>query len=153
MVHKNVARNIALILTAVSIIFTAILIFQFRTYLRLKQNGKEINTTVVEVIYDHSENPPVRIYKMEFIGRDGKKWTKDYANTPFRIDKFKIGQSVPMLINYNEYDDFWYYPDFKERFCITIIVSLGIYVFTLVCWNFQKRIQMGFEKGYFKLGD
>jgi hypothetical protein len=86
--------------TAVSLIFTLFLIADLiPSYIRLNKKGVEMNMKVVGISFNRSVIPPMRFYKMEFIDREGMKRTRIYTNNSSNIDRFKIGQLVPMIIN------------------------------------------------------
>jgi hypothetical protein len=146
--NKNIGRNSAIIFTCISLFFT-VMVFStaINPFIRMKKKGVEVNTRVVEIIYDRNASPPMQTFKMEFVGRDGKKRTKEYTNAPSQSYKFDVGNSVPMLINEDEYDDFWYYPDLKTRFWLSAILLSACYLITCICWLNRKGLQKRFEDG------
>jgi hypothetical protein len=99
-----------------------------------------MNMKVVSVSFNRSVTPPLRFYKMEFIDRNGMKRTRVYTNNSSNIDRFRVGQLVPMIINDdNRYDDFWYPPDLKAHFWMPVIFTTFLYVVTFICWSYRKR--------------
>jgi hypothetical protein len=150
---QNIGLFIAIILTIASVILTVASVDIVLSFIRIKKNGTEINAKIINVYYNSWSSPPDRIYSMEFTDSNGKTVRKEYENYTTNTDRFNIGESVNMVIDYKKPTDFWYYQDLKTRFILNLIIALTMYILTLIAWKYREKIQKAFDRGDIQFGD
>jgi len=150
---RHVGLLIAAILSVVSIIMTLATADNLLDFIRIKNDGTELTTKVTSVRFNKWNQPADRIYTMQFINSEGNLVTKEYKNHSTNTDRFKIGDSIPMVIDYTHDSTFWYYPDLKSKVILGVTFCMFFYITTLVAWKYKKRLQNSLYRGDIKLGD
>lgn len=147
MKNENAAITIFIFCLIFSVGCTLIWITTILPYYRIKTYGTEVHAKVIWVKIDKEEN---RSYTLSLPSPGGEPLNRDYSFGP---QKFNVGDSVTMVINYGKVEDLYYYPDLKGSLLGISIVTITFYLVTWLVWKYRKALQGKFDRGEIIIGD